>query len=846
VAPERSRATAARPRRDEEDDEVPRRRPTRSRDEDEDEEDERPRKKEKPKPKQEGSALPVVLIAGGLGAVLLVGAVVGVVMWLLRAPGNSSSNLRVVGQQPPIRPLDGQGGGMIGMPGMPGRPGMPGGPDPGLPVELAADTIEKVRQATVYLRVDLPNGDIAQGTGFFAMERGIVVTNAHVLGMLGPDSQPPNSVAVAINSGERDELKLTGAVVGVDRHNDLAVLRVAPPPGRQPTPLQIDPSGKLGFLQKVYIFGFPLGAALGKNITVSPSTISALRNDESGALHRIQVNGGMHPGNSGGPVTDSRGMVIGVSVSGIPGTPIAFAIPAYIVKATFDGRTDRTEFGNPYASGSTTKVPVRLTTLDPLNRAREVKVEVWAGNPGKPRPAGTEKPKPEPGDGERQTIAAAGGEGRYAVDVPLPRLGPGQVCWVQPLLVNAKGATQWGQAVSYTVDPASVLQRKSVVLEFKPPGSRIERTIKMSSNEAIHLYQGDEHITGSEKMEGYVLESLKPDSGGRGTGIELTMYRPVFTKERGNRKTPVPPEINAHISLYSPAFLVDFYNKARERRNYNDKAFETVPRDDRATVQSLFYTVCNTWEATTIPLPNRSVEPGKTWPATIPMLHLDEDTGRKSQVVLQVSCTYEGLRTVGGRKEAYIRLAGVAKGTGPRREMVLGKVSGHALFDVDRGFHRETKVTISTEIDTGRVGVRILVTDERTVTREEGNTQGIKPATPPAGTKPPPSKGPKIKGPLALVHSKGPVAGKEFTLTAYVENPEPGAMITLDLGRGLQRVGGTAKVAVPPVPAGAESPFSPVTWRVKALIAGKYTAKVVLNNGKAETLTIPVQAPPPD
>src|SRR5262249_5661679 len=151
-------------------------------------------------------------------------------------------------------------------------------------------------------------------------------------------SQPPRNVAVVIHSGESDERRLTGTLLGVDRSNDLAVLRVDRAGGPPlPEPLKIDATSKLIELQKGSIFGFPFGSDLGKNITVSPSAISSLRT-EGGVLKKIQVNGGMHPGNSGGPLTDSRGNVVGVAVAGIPGTQVNFAIPAAFVKQVFDGR----------------------------------------------------------------------------------------------------------------------------------------------------------------------------------------------------------------------------------------------------------------------------------------------------------------------------------------------------------------------------------------------------------------------------------------------------------------------------------------------------------------------------
>jgi S1-C subfamily serine protease len=73
----------------------------------------------------------------------------------------------------------------------------------------------------------LPNGRIAQGSGFFALEPGLVFTNAHVLGMLEPDSRRPQKVDITVRSGETNSRILPAEILGVDGDTDLAVLRVA-------------------------------------------------------------------------------------------------------------------------------------------------------------------------------------------------------------------------------------------------------------------------------------------------------------------------------------------------------------------------------------------------------------------------------------------------------------------------------------------------------------------------------------------------------------------------------------------------------------------------------------------
>jgi S1-C subfamily serine protease len=285
-----------------------------------------------------GSNLVPILVGVGAAALGLIGLVVCLVVIALRpsgdqaAAGSESPAVPVAAKvDPPPAPAPVPMAAPNPLPAAEPPKGaeaaVPAGPAPG---EIAADVVQKVKQSTAYLRVRLPIGE-AQGSGFFALEQGILVTNAHVVGMKR-GGNPPRSVEVVVHSGEAGEAKLAGTLLGVDRDNDLAVLRVEGDPSRLPPPLPVASAAGLMETQNVYIFGFPFGAQLGKNITVSKSAISSLRRGGDGVLKQVQVNGGMHPGNSGGPVTDTRGVVIGVSVAGIEGTQINFAVPGDFVR----------------------------------------------------------------------------------------------------------------------------------------------------------------------------------------------------------------------------------------------------------------------------------------------------------------------------------------------------------------------------------------------------------------------------------------------------------------------------------------------------------------------------------
>jgi S1-C subfamily serine protease len=106
---------------------------------------------------------------------------------------------------------------------------------------LPSATLKAVKKATVYLHVTIDDARTIEGSGFFASEPGIVLTNAHVVGMLKPDMPYPQRIEAILNSGESDEQTCMAEIIGIDRDADLAVLRVE---GKDlPSPLTGDSRG---------------------------------------------------------------------------------------------------------------------------------------------------------------------------------------------------------------------------------------------------------------------------------------------------------------------------------------------------------------------------------------------------------------------------------------------------------------------------------------------------------------------------------------------------------------------------------------------------------------------------
>jgi tetratricopeptide (TPR) repeat protein/S1-C subfamily serine protease len=616
---------------------------------------------------------------------------------------------------------------------------VPPGPAPAV---IANDTASKVRQATAYLRVRLAGGKTLEGSGFFAVQPGLVFTNAHVLGMLSAGSPMAEQVSVVVHSGEPKEFTLPAQVLGVDRENDLAVLRVKGRAGRLPAPLALDTSRALTLVQKVYIFGFPFGTSLGKDISASESSVSSIRKDALGAVTQIQVNGGMHRGNSGGPVVDSRGVVVGVAVSIIRGTQINFAVPGERVQELLRGRVAQAQFGEAFLAREQAQVPVRLSCLDPLQRIRTVKLDVWEGMPSPARPPSPTSPKPLPGDGPRRSLVVTYRDGVAQADVAVPKLAADKVLWAQPVLTDASGATHWAAAIAYRPSDLPPLERKAAV--FRQDFERqAQRTVKLTTSSTIRASRGPRQALYRGAMEVQALEAARKEPRGGRLDFFLGAYKFTETDADGKART-VAPRAQVLLRGRNMTYIVDPQGALLQRTiPALDRRFRIDLREDYA---DLAHQISNAYEMTCLAAPDREIAAQETWQARVPLILAFE--GKKHFVDLFLTCTYEGSRAHRGDRYAVVRLSGHIKSRRPGAQSTAGTVTGKVHFALNDGYLALADIKVESEDE--YEGITVAHSLEVSLTRVRGNTAGIvaRPVGPIPG--PPPVNNPDYA--LAIPH----------------------------------------------------------------------------------------------
>ncbi|NQT38973.1 MAG: trypsin-like peptidase domain-containing protein, partial [Planctomycetes bacterium] len=169
--------------------------------------------------------------------------------------------------------------------------------------------IQRCKKATAMV---LDVNDKGIGTAF-CVDKGYFVTNSHVVGDVDQDAW------LVLEPGEENSRKCQAKVIRRSAQTGFALLRIVQRTGL--TALHVAEKGWPTEASTVIAFGFPLGDAISNRlgeyptITVNVAHVTLLHRSE-GALDRIQFDSRLEPGQSGGPLVDRQGNVVGM-VQGI-------------------------------------------------------------------------------------------------------------------------------------------------------------------------------------------------------------------------------------------------------------------------------------------------------------------------------------------------------------------------------------------------------------------------------------------------------------------------------------------------------------------------------------------------
>jgi S1-C subfamily serine protease len=264
-------------------------------------------------------------------------------------------------------------------------------------VQVISATVPNVVQVQVFREVANSGSGgtsevmIGSGSGFVYDSTGHIITNNHVV-------EEGDSLRVEFP----DNQQLAATVVGTDRLTDLAVIRVAELPSNV-KPLPLANTDKLQVGQTAIAIGNPMTSGadqfgLGRTPTVTRGIVSAVDRTmpvmsdnapnvvEFRIENLIQTDAAINQGNSGGPLIDSQGRVIGVNTAIIPTVQgIGFAVPANTVREVApqlieEGKVQRPLMGIQFRGLSDIIASTPETVQFPVQKGAVI-MEVTEGGP---------------------------------------------------------------------------------------------------------------------------------------------------------------------------------------------------------------------------------------------------------------------------------------------------------------------------------------------------------------------------------------------------------------------------------------------------------------------------------
>jgi S1-C subfamily serine protease len=168
----------------------------------------------------------------------------------------------------------------------------------------------------------------SSGSGFFVSTDGLIATNAHVI-------NEANKIKIII-SDQNENLEYDAKVVLKDNNNDVALLKIEDKKFNGLSIIPYSLYGKADIGEKVFTIGYPLNEVMGTNFKVSDGIVSSITGI-SDDVRYYQISVPLQPGNSGGPLFNYSGDIIGITTSRLNSQAVGTSIENvnYAVKISY-------------------------------------------------------------------------------------------------------------------------------------------------------------------------------------------------------------------------------------------------------------------------------------------------------------------------------------------------------------------------------------------------------------------------------------------------------------------------------------------------------------------------------
>ena len=228
-------------------------------------------------------------------------------------------------------------------------------------------------QGVVTIYSFFANGNRSQGSGFIVSEAGHVLTNSHVVTSAGGGATVRGASRVYVVFADGD--RIPGSIVGWDLFNDTGVVKVDPR-DHEVTPVPLGDSSRVVVGEPVAAIGSPFGQESSLAVGVVSATERSIESltsayDVSGV---IQIDAPINHGNSGGPLLDARGRVIGINaqIRSDSGNAegVGFAIPINSARRSMEQLISTGEVAYAYVGVTTQDVTPALARRYELGAQR--------------------------------------------------------------------------------------------------------------------------------------------------------------------------------------------------------------------------------------------------------------------------------------------------------------------------------------------------------------------------------------------------------------------------------------------------------------------------------------------